>query len=180
MLVRRGELDVDAPVIEYWPEFGANGKAEIPVRWLLSHQVGLPFVDGPLTLDEAYAWDPVIRALEAQKPLWEPGTQHIYHSVTFGYLVGEVVRRISGRSLGTFFSEEVAAPLGLSAWIGLPEEQEPRVARIEYAAPFTMEELTAGMIETSGLDADTVGKWINAVWSEDSVLSRARTAGEKI
>jgi CubicO group peptidase (beta-lactamase class C family) len=177
MLVRRGELDVDAPVIEYWPEFGANGKAEIPVRWLLSHQVGLPFVDGPLTLDEAYAWDPVIRALEAQKPLWEPGTQHIYHSVTFGYLVGEVVRRISGRSLGTFFSEEVAAPLGLSAWIGLPEEQEPRVARIEYAAPFTMEELTAGMIETSGLDADTVGKWINAVWSEDSVLSRAEALG---
>jgi CubicO group peptidase (beta-lactamase class C family) len=177
MLARRGELDVDAPAVEYWPEFGANGKDRIPVRWLLSHQAGLPVVDRPLTIEEAYAWDPVIRALEAQKPLWEPGTEHLYHSVTWGYLVGELVRRSSGTSLGAFFADEVAGPLGLSAWIGLPEEQEEKVARIEYAAPFTMEELRAGMIEISGLDADTVTKWINAVWSEDSVQARAEQLG---
>ncbi len=111
-------------MVKYWPEFGAAGKEHIPVRWLLSHQAGLPVVDGPLTFEEACAWDPVIRALEAQKPEWEPGTEHVYHSVTFGFLVGELVRRITGKSLGRFFADEVAAPLGLHAWIGLPEEQE--------------------------------------------------------
>ena len=177
LLAQRGDLDLDAPVIEYWPEFGAGGKEQIPVRWLLSHQAGLPVVDSPLTFEEACAWHPVIRALEAQKPEWEPGSEHLYHAMTFGFLVGEVVRRITGKSLGTFFAEEVAAPLGLSAWIGLPEEHEERVARIEYAAPFTMEELTAGMIETTGLDADTVTAWMNAVWGPGSVQARAGELG---
>lgn len=129
LLVQRGELELDAPVVKYWPEFGANGKDQIPVRWLLSHQSGLPVVETRLTFEEALAWDPVIRALEAQKPLWRPGTEHVYHSMTFGYLVGEIVRRISGKSLGTFFADEVAGPLKLNAWIGLPEEQESKVAR---------------------------------------------------
>jgi CubicO group peptidase (beta-lactamase class C family) len=106
MLVQRGEVDLDAPVVAYWPEFGAAGKEHIPVRWLLSHQAGLPCVDGPLTFEEACACDPVIRALEAQEPAWEPGTEHVYHSVTFGYLVGELVRRITGKSLGAFFAED--------------------------------------------------------------------------
>ena len=177
MLAQRGELDLDAPVVKYWPEFGAAGKDQIPVRWLLSHQVGLPVIDGPLTLEEAYAWDPVIRALEAQKPLWKPGTEHVYHAMTFGYLVGEVVRRISGKSLGTFFADEVAGPLGLHAWIGLPEEQEEKVATIEYAAPFTLEEMTEGIIETTGLDADTVNAWMTSVWGEGSVQAAAGTLG---
>jgi len=177
LLVQRGELDLDAPVVKYWPEFGVAGKEHIPVRWLLSHQAGLPVVDGPLTFEEACAWHPVIRALEAQKPEWKPGTEHVYHSVTFGFLVGELVRRITGKSLGRFFADEVAAPLGLSAWIGMPEEQEGRVARIEYAAPFTMEEMTAGMIETTGLDRDTVIAWMNAVWGPDSVQARAGQLG---
>ncbi|MFD7549550.1 serine hydrolase domain-containing protein [Streptomyces sp. NPDC059578] len=177
LLVQRGALDLDAPVVQYWPEFGAAGKEHIPVRWLLSHQAGLPIVDGPLTFAQACAWDPVIRALEAQEPLWRPGTEHVYHSITHGFLIGELVRRISGRSLGTFFAEEVAAPLGLSAWIGLPEEQEERVASIEYAAPFSLEELIAGIIATTGLDADTVNAWINAVWGPDSVQARAGGLG---
>jgi CubicO group peptidase (beta-lactamase class C family) len=177
LLAQRGELDLDAPVVKYWPEFGAAGKEHIPVRWLLSHQAGLPVVDGPLTFEDACAWHPVIRALEAQKPEWPPGTEHVYHSATFGFLVGEVVRRITGKSLGTFFADEVAAPLGLSAWIGLPEEQEGRVARLEYAAPFTMEEFTAGMIETTGLDEATVIAWVNAVWGPDSVQARAGVLG---
>jgi CubicO group peptidase (beta-lactamase class C family) len=177
MLAQRGELDLDAPVVDYWPEFGAGGKEKIPVRWLLSHQVGLPVIDTPLTLEEAYAWDPVIRALEAQKPLWEPGTEHVYHSITFGYLVGELVRRISGKSPGTFFADEVAGPLGLNAWIGLPEEQEEKAARIEYAGPVNLEVLTAGLIENTGLDADTVTRWIQAVWGEGSVQARAGVLG---
>lgn len=177
LLAQRGELDLDAPVVDYWPEFGAHGKDHIPVRWLLSHQAGLPVVDGPLTFDEMCAWDPVIRALEAQAPEWEPGTEHVYHSVTYGYLVGEVVRRVSGRSPGTFFADEVAGPLGLSAWIGLPEEQEARVATTHYAAPFTMEEMTAGMIATTGLDGDTVQRWMTAVWGPGSVQARAGQLG---
>ncbi|TCC51259.1 class A beta-lactamase-related serine hydrolase [Kribbella capetownensis] len=177
LLAQRGELDLDAPVVDYWPEFGAGGKDQIPVRLLLSHQSGLPVVDGPLTLEQAYAWDPVIRAIEAQKPEWEPGTEHVYHSITYGYLVGELVRRVSGKSLGTFFADEVAGPLGLNAWIGLPEEQEEKVARIEYAAPLSLEEMTAGMIETTGLDADTVTRWIQAVWGEGSIQARAGSLG---
>ncbi|WP_201768937.1 serine hydrolase domain-containing protein [Myxococcus stipitatus] len=177
LLAQRGELDLDAPVARYWPEFGAAGKEDIPVRWLLSHQAGLPVVDGPLSFDDACAWHPVIRALEAQKPEWQPGTEHVYHSMTYGFLVGELVRRITGKSLGTFFAEEVVAPLGLSAWIGLPEKHEERVARIEYAAPFTLEEMTAGMIETTGLDRDTVIAWMNAVWGPSSVQARASLLG---
>jgi CubicO group peptidase (beta-lactamase class C family) len=96
--------------------------------------------------------------------------------MTFGFLVGEVVRRITGKSLGTFFADEVASPLGLSAWIGLPEDQERRVARIEYA-PFTIEAMTAGMIEATGLDADTVTSWMSAVWGAGSVQARASEVG---
>ncbi|NYE70663.1 serine hydrolase domain-containing protein [Microlunatus parietis] len=177
LLAQRGELDLDAPVINYWPEFGAAGKDEIPVRWLLSHQAGLPVIDGPLTFEDACALDPVIKALEAQRPLWRPGTEHVYHSITFGYLVGEVVRRITGRSLGTFFADEVAGPLELNSWIGLPEAQEPQVATIEYAKPFTLEEMTEGMIATMGLDAETVNRWIQAVWGEDSVQAKAGVLG---
>ncbi|SCK53059.1 MULTISPECIES: serine hydrolase domain-containing protein [unclassified Streptomyces] len=177
MLAQRGELDLDAPVVRYWPEFGAAGKERISVRWLLSHQAGLPLVDGPLTFEQACDWDPVIRALETREPLWRPGTEHVYHSVTYGFLVGEVVRRISGRSLGTFFAEEVAAPLGLSAWIGLPEEQEDRVARIAAAAPFGLEELIAGMAAATGLDPHTVAAWVEAVRGADSVQARAGELG---
>jgi len=176
LLVQRGELDLDAPVVQYWPEFGANGKDEIPVRWLLSHQAGLPVIDTPLTFEDACAWHPVIRALEAQKPLWQPGTEHLYHAHTFGFLVGELVRRITGRTLGTFFADEVAAPLGLSAWIGLPSEREEQVTRITYA-PFAVEELTTGMIEATGLDEETVTAWIGALYSPGSAAARAGELG---
>ena len=130
LLAQRGELDFDAPVAEYWPEFKANGKENVPVRWLLSHRSGLPVLDTPLTPEQYYAWDPVAEALAAKKPEWEPGTRHGYHAVTYGNLVGEIVRRISGKSLGTFFRENVAEPLGLDFWIGLPESEESRVSRL--------------------------------------------------
>jgi CubicO group peptidase (beta-lactamase class C family) len=128
LLAQRGLLDIDAPVVAYWPEFGQAGKEHIPVRWLLSHQAGLPTVDAKLTREEALSWEPVIHALEVQAPYWEPGVAHGYHALTYGHLVGEVVRRVDGRSLGTFFHDEIAEPLGLEFWIGLPEELEPRVA----------------------------------------------------
>jgi CubicO group peptidase (beta-lactamase class C family) len=128
LLVQRGDLDLDAPVAEYWPEFKAAGKENIPVRWLLCHKAGLPYVDAEVTFEEALQWEPVIRALEAQAPIWEPGTAHGYHATTYGWLVGEVVRRVTGKTVGTFFADEIAGPLDLEFWIGLPDEQQRRVA----------------------------------------------------
>ncbi|MBK5288380.1 MAG: beta-lactamase family protein [Acidimicrobiia bacterium] len=130
LLIERGELDPDAPVARYWPEFAANGKAGVLVRHVLSHTAGLPVVDGDFTLAEALAWDPVVAQLARQTPRWEPGTAVGYHLKTFGWLTGEIVRRITGRTLGRFFNDEIAGPLGLDWWIGLPEALEPRVARI--------------------------------------------------
>ncbi len=130
VLAARGALDVDAPVARYWPEFSAAGKERIPVRMLLNHQAGLAAIDRPLRPREGLDWNTVVGALAEQAPNWEPGTAHGYHAITFGWLVGEVVKRISGRSLGRFFRDEVAGPLGLDFWIGLPEAEEPRVARI--------------------------------------------------
>jgi len=127
-LVDRGLLDLEAPVSMYWPEFAQAGKAAIPVHFLLSHRAGLPAIDTPLPTVALYDWDTMTRALAAQKPWWEPGTKHGYHVFTFGWLVGEVVRRITGKSLGTCWHEEVAQPLGLDCHIGLPAEHETRVA----------------------------------------------------
>jgi len=177
LLVERGELDLDAPVIRYWPEFGQAGKSEIPVRWLLSHQAGLPIIDTPLTFEQMCAWDPVIRALEAQQPLWEPGTEHLYHPHTYGYLVGEVVRRITGRTLGTFFADEVAAPLGLSTWIGLPEEHDERVARMWHAPPPSMEQRIPAFVERTGLSAADVSAWLEAVYGPGSPYARLAEFG---
>ncbi|MFI6240298.1 serine hydrolase domain-containing protein [Micromonospora sp. NPDC050795] len=128
LLAQQGRLDLGAPVTRYWPEFGQHGKADIPVRWLLTHQAGLPAVDRPLTLDEVLAWDPVIKAIEAQAPLWEPGTAHGYHSMTYGWLVGEVIHRITGQLPGAFFADTVAGPLGLRTWLGLPAAESDTVA----------------------------------------------------
>ena len=128
LLAQRGELDLDAPVAQYWPEFAAAGKQDVPVRWLLTHQVGLPVLDKPLAIEDYLAWEPPVKALASQRPKWEPGTAHGYHAMTYGWLVGEVVRRVSGKSLGTFFADEVAGPLGLDFWIGLPEDKESRTS----------------------------------------------------
>jgi CubicO group peptidase (beta-lactamase class C family) len=135
LLAQRGQLDLDAPVGDYWPEFGAEGKEAVPVRWLLAHRTGLPVIDPVLTLEQVLAVTPIVEALAAQKPIWEPGTAHGYHALTYGWLVGEVVRRVTGRSIGRFFAEEIAAPLGLEFWIGLPESEEHRVAPLRTPAP---------------------------------------------
>lgn len=129
-LAQQGRLDLDAPVASYWPEFAAAGKSSVTVRQLLSHQAGLPTLERRLTPEEAFAWDPAVEALAAQAPLWEPGSRHGYHAVTYGWLVGEVVRRATGRTLGRYLAEEIAAPLGLDLWIGLPAAEEHRVSRL--------------------------------------------------
>ena len=134
-LVGQGRLDLDVPVSRYWPEFAAHGKAAISVRMLLSHRAGLVALDQDLTLDEVLAWDPVIRAIEAQAPLWSPGTAYSYHTITFGWLVGEVVRRITGRSPGEFLRTELADPLGLDLWIGAPDSVIERAAWLEPPMP---------------------------------------------
>lgn len=134
LLAERGELDMDAPVIRYWPAFGAAGKEKISVRQLISHQAGLPWIP-PLTLEESFSWDAPIAALEAQPPAWKPGTAHGYHPGTIGWLVGELVRRITGKTLGTFFADEVAEPLDLEFWIGLPEREEHRVTTVQSVDP---------------------------------------------
>lgn len=130
LLAQRGLLDFDAPVSTYWPEFAQSGKASMPVCYLLSHQAGVPAIDRRLTPEELQAWTPVTEALAEQSPFWDPGSAHGYHALSYGYLVGEVVRRITGRSLGTFFADEVAGPLGLEFFIGLPEQYEDRVSPI--------------------------------------------------
>jgi CubicO group peptidase (beta-lactamase class C family) len=128
MLVSRGELDLDAAVIDYWPEFGKNGKERVNVRMLLAHQAGLAAIRDPLPEPGLLDWDLTVEKLAAQEPLWPPGTRHGYHALTYGHVVGELVRRVTGRSLGTFFRDEVAGPLGLDFWIGLPKEHDARVA----------------------------------------------------
>ncbi len=133
MLAEAGTLSYEEPVATYWPEFAAEGKQAVTVGQLLSHQAGLIYADPPLSLDQILDVAPVVEALAAQAPLWEPGTQHGYHALTYGWLAGEVLRRVDGRTLGTFFAEEIAAPLGLDFWIGLPEDQEWRVARLRGA-----------------------------------------------
>jgi CubicO group peptidase (beta-lactamase class C family) len=134
-LAERGALDLDAPIARYWPAFAAAGKERITVRAALSHRAGLAAVDGDLTLDEVLAWDPVVAAIAAQAPNWEPGTRHGYHARSYGWIAGEIARRITGKTLGRIFADEVARPLGLDFWIGLPEVEEPRVARILPAPP---------------------------------------------
>jgi CubicO group peptidase (beta-lactamase class C family) len=161
ILAQRGLLDLDAPVAHYWPEFGQAGKEALPVRYLLSHQAGLPAIDRILTSQEVQDWNPVIDALATQVPFWEPGTAHGYHALTYGYLVGEVVRRISGRSLGTFFADEVAAPLGLEFYIGLPEALEPRVSPIVAAPIAGPAQATPGYSSTLLARALNMGRAFN-------------------
>jgi CubicO group peptidase (beta-lactamase class C family) len=129
-LAERGLLDIDAPVADVWPEFAESGKEAIPVRWVLSHRAGVAAVDAPVTFDDVLGWDGVVSAIARQRPFWEPGTRHGYHVRTFGWILGEVVRRCTGQSVGRMFADEIAGPLGLDFWIGLPEELEPSLARV--------------------------------------------------
>lgn len=135
ILCDRGELDLYAPVTKYWPEFGQNGKENATVAMLLNHSVGVPAFREPIKPGGYYDWDYMVKRIELEAPFWEPGTRNGYHMVSFGWTVGEVIRRVSGQSLGEFFRKEVAEPLGLDFWIGLPEDKEPRVSHMIQALP---------------------------------------------
>ncbi|GAG63191.1 unnamed protein product [marine sediment metagenome] len=128
MLVDRGQLDLDAPVANYWPEFAQNGKEKILVRQIFSHSSGLAGWEEKIKTEDLYNWDKVVNLLAAQKPWWEPGTKSGYHAITHGYLLGELVRRITGKTLGTFFKEEVSGPLNADFHIGFGQEHDNRAA----------------------------------------------------
>lgn len=130
VLADRGEVDLYAKVSEYWPEYAQNGKAATQVRHFLSHSAGLSGMDEAFAGDAVYDWERMIHALERQAPWWEPGTASGYHAVTQGHLIGEVVRRVTGKTLGTFFREEIAGPLGADFHIGTPREAWPRIAEL--------------------------------------------------
>ena len=127
MLIDRGQLDASAPVADYWPEFAQNGKEDVLVEHLFDHRAGLPNMPRGVEPED---WDGVVGALASMRPRWEPGTAHSYHAVTYGYLIGEVVRRITGRTVGTFLRQEVCEPLGVDAWIGVPPELDDRCAEV--------------------------------------------------
>jgi CubicO group peptidase (beta-lactamase class C family) len=128
MLADRGELNLDAPVAKYWPEFAQAGKEAMPVRYLLTHQSALPALDTPLPPGSTLDWDAMTTALAAQRPLWEPGTAHGYHTITFGWLIGEVIRRVSGLTPGQYLKKNVCEPLGVDFLLGFGPEEDHRVA----------------------------------------------------
>ena len=134
-LVDQGKLDLDAPVAKYWPEFAQAGKEKLPVRYLLSHRAGLPAIRKTLPPEALYDWKTMTDAIAAQEPWWVPGTKHGYHAITYGWLVGEVVRRASGKTLGTYFRDEIVTPLGLDAHIGLDAKHDTRTSNIIPSPP---------------------------------------------
>src|SRR5580704_8299350 len=135
MLVDRGELDVDAPVAKYWPEFAANGKQDVLVRHLLSHASGVSGLDQPAVVPDLYDWEGATSRMAAQAPWWEPGAASGYHALNFGHLIGEVVRRISGKTLKQFVAEEIAGPLGADFQIGAAASDWGRIADVVPPPP---------------------------------------------
>lgn len=174
LLAQRGELDLTAPVSRYWPEFATVGKESTTVDMFLSHRAGVPVIDQELSLADALAGTPVVEALAQQAPLWEPGTAHGYHALTYGWLVGELVRRITGRSLGQFFADEVAGPLGLDFWIGLPDDVQDRASTMVATRP------KPGDFDPSQLDPEVLPllkDMAAAFLDPNSTMNRALTLG---
>jgi CubicO group peptidase (beta-lactamase class C family) len=135
MLADRGLLDYGAPVSRYWPEFAQGGKEAVTVAQLLSHQAGLVGFDEPTTIQDLYDWELICERLAAQAPRWTPGEQNGYHPITFGYLAGELVRRITGQSVGRFVDDQIAGPMGADFYIRLPASEDHRIAPIIDAPP---------------------------------------------
>ena len=127
MLLDRGIVELDAPVASYWPEFAANGKQDLPVRYILDHRAGLPALADPLWPGAMYDRERMVEALAQQAPLWEPGTVAAYHVHTQGYLLGEIMRRTTGKLIGEWVRDEIAGPLGADYWLGLPDSEHYRV-----------------------------------------------------
>jgi CubicO group peptidase (beta-lactamase class C family) len=129
-LIDRGLMDLNAPVARYWPEYAQNGKEATTVAMMLNHSAGVPGFHEPLKQNAHRDWDYMVGRIAAERPFWEPGLRNGYHALNFGWTVGELVRRVSGQSLGAFFREKIAEPLGADIWIGLPEKLESRVSKV--------------------------------------------------
>jgi len=160
-LAAEGTLDFDAPVARYWPEFAQNGKEHITVRQLLNHRAGLPGVRERLKAESYYDWNYMTGLLAAEQPFWVPGTSHGYHAITFGWLVGEVIRRITGKSVGSYFRDELARPLGLDCHIGLSEADDHRCAEIRQASPPAPGEFNLFEYATRNRDSLTAKVFLN-------------------
>jgi CubicO group peptidase (beta-lactamase class C family) len=166
MLVDRGELDVDVPVARYWPEFAAAGKQDVLVRHLLSHTSGVSGLDQPAVVEDLYDWDKSTSRFAAQAPWWEPGTASGYHALNFGHLIGEVLRRITGKTLKQFVAEEIAGPLGADFQIGAAESDWDRISSVIPPPPLPFD------LEAMGMDSPAV-KTFTGPWAD---ASNANTA----
>ena len=135
ILIERGELNLKERVTKYWPEYGKNGKEETTIEMILNHSAGLPALRTKVKKDGFLDWDYMVKLIENEKPFWKPGKETGYHMMTTGWLIGEVIRRVTGKSLGEFFNNELREPYGLNYWIGLPEAENERVAEIVPFVP---------------------------------------------
>jgi CubicO group peptidase (beta-lactamase class C family) len=186
LVADRGELDFGAPVARYWPQFAAGGKRDVTVAQVMSHSAGLCAWREPITKDDLYDWEKATALLAAQEPYWAPGTRSGYHALTQGYLVGEVVRRVTGRSLGTVFREEIATPLGADFHIGLPASEDARVAELiapDGPPPISAEgdrELQASMAANPelGVDVTRSRAWRGAEIPAVGGIGNARAVAE--
>ena len=169
MLADRGQLDFHAPVADYWPEFAAAGKQGVEVRHLMAHTAGLPGWTEPLETEDLADWENCTSLLAAQEPWWEPGTASGYHAVTQGFLIGEVVRRITGKSIGTWFADEVAGPLGADFHIGLPATEDYRVAPVIPPPPVDLEAMAPSDIALRALSNPV----LDATWTYNEWWRRA-------
>ncbi|WP_165786990.1 serine hydrolase domain-containing protein [Pseudohalioglobus lutimaris] len=173
-LAEAGRLDIDLPIAHYWPEFGCNGKESITTRLVLTHSAGLAAVDGDLTLEQVLAWEPVVAAIAAQAPNWEPGTQHGYHARSFGWILGELIRRITGESPGAYLARHIAAPLGLRYWVGLPESELACCATLvqpEGGSDAVAELLGADSLTARVMSGPSGLFGYNAMWNRPDVLA---------
>ncbi|MGW0773422.1 serine hydrolase domain-containing protein [Streptomyces sp. NPDC002835] len=175
VLADRGLLDLDAPVADYWPEFAAEGKKAVLVRHLLSHRAGLAGLREPHSLDELYDWELTCARLAATEPWWEPGTRSGYHAITYGHLVGEVVRRVSGLPPGEFLRQEITGPLGIDFTIGLPESEAGRVAELVHPAPAQSSEQAAAFAQLAPV---ALAALVNPVTGADAANSAGWRAAE--
>ena len=172
-LVDRGLLKLDAAVASYWPEFAHGDKAGIPVRYLLSHQAGLAALTPPITPEQCYDWAFMTAALAAERPWWRPGTCHGYHLLSFGYLIGELVRRIDGRTLGTYFREEIAGPLRADVHIGVADADLPRCAEV-IPAPAALVEVSPSLA-LAAASRDPASLTAKALWNPSIRPSQVNT-----
>jgi CubicO group peptidase (beta-lactamase class C family) len=180
ILSSRGKLDIDAPVTELWPEFGQKGKERVTTRMMLDHSAAVPALRERVSNEGIYDWNYMTGRLAVEEPFWVPGTRNGYHGLTFGWTVGEMVRRASGKSLGAFFRDEIAKPLGFDFWIGLPEAIEPRVAPV-MAYSLKAEDARTPFLRDLATDRTSL-PWLfymnTGAWRAGGANSRAGHAAE--